>query len=68
MPCVNKVMEPHDKQIKLPAFFLKERNLVNQSDLTKHNRRVNFVTFFPLKKHTHFHQTPCSNGVRLHPV
>ncbi len=39
MPCVNKVMAPHDKQMKLSAFFL-ERNLVNWSDLTKHNRRV----------------------------
>ncbi len=32
MPCVNKVMEPHDKQMKLTALFL-ERNLVNRSDL-----------------------------------
>ncbi len=32
-------MAPHDKQMKLSAFFL-ERNLVNWSDLTKHNRRV----------------------------
>ncbi len=39
MPCVNKVMEPHDKQMKLTAFFF-ERNLVNRSDLTEHNRRV----------------------------
>ncbi len=39
MPCVNDVMEAHDKQIKLTAFFL-ERKLVNPSDLTEHDRRV----------------------------
>ncbi len=39
MPCVNKVMEPRDEQMKLTAAFL-DRNLVNRSDLTKHNRRV----------------------------
>ncbi len=36
MPCVNKVMEPHDKQMKLAAFFPPERKLVNQLDLTEH--------------------------------
>ncbi len=35
MPRVNKVMKPHDKQMKLTAVFL-ERNLVHRSDLTKH--------------------------------
>ncbi len=38
MPCVNKVMEPHDKQMKLTAFFL-GRNPVNRSDLSRHNSR-----------------------------
>ncbi len=37
MPCVNKVMEPHDKQIKLTEFSCK---CLNRSDLNEHNRRV----------------------------
>ncbi len=40
MPRVNKVMEPHDKQMKLTAFF-KDKSCKSVG-LTKHNRRVKF--------------------------
>ncbi len=38
MPCVNEVMEPYDTD-EISCIFL-ERKLVNRSDLTEHNSKV----------------------------
>ncbi len=42
MPCVNKVIEPHDKQMELTTL-LSERKHPN---LTEHKRRTNYFLLF----------------------